>query len=49
MIEIYWPTKLRYGQPYAHPIDLTLKEEALLEDVAKLAAREGIPWSASRR
>jgi len=45
MIEVYWPTQLRYGQPYAHAIDLTLEEEALLEDVAKLAAREGIPWS----
>jgi len=48
MIEVYWPTQLRYGQPYAHPIDLTLEEEALLQDVAKLAAREGLPWSASR-
>ncbi len=45
MIEVYWPTQLRYGQPYAHAIDLTLEEEALLQDVAKLAAREGIPWS----
>ena len=47
MVEIYWPTRLAYGQPYAHPIDLTLDEEALLQDVANLAAREDIPWSAS--
>lgn len=44
MIEIYWPTGLAYGQPYGHAIDLTLTEEELLEDVAKLAEREGIPW-----
>ncbi len=44
MIEIYWPTKLAYGQPYGHPIDLTLTEEALLQDVAELASKVGIPW-----
>ena len=48
MIEIYWPTGLDYGQPYGHPIDLTLSEEALLRDVEALAAREGIAWSADR-
>jgi len=46
MIEIYWPTGLDYGQPYGHPIDLSLAEEALLRDVESLASREGIPWSA---
>jgi catechol-2,3-dioxygenase len=45
MIEIYWPTRLAFGQPYGHPIDLTLSEEALLRDVEALAAREGIAWS----
>lgn len=45
-IEIYWPTGLAYasGQPYAHPIDLTLSEEALLQDVADLASRVGAQW-----
>jgi catechol-2,3-dioxygenase len=46
MIEVYWPTRLDFGQPYGHPIDLKLSEEALLRDVEKLAAREGIQWSA---
>ncbi len=46
MIEIYWPTQLAYGQPYGHPIDLTLTEEGLLHDVAKLASKMGIPWPA---
>ena len=44
MIEIYWPTQLAYGQPYGHTIDLTWTEEALLEDVAGLAAKVGISW-----
>jgi len=43
MIEIYWPTGLRYGQPYAHPIDLSQPEHVLLQDVADLAARVGLP------
>lgn len=46
MIEIYWPTQLAYGQPYGHPIDLTLTKEALLTDVADLASKVGIPWQA---
>ncbi len=46
MIEIYWPTQLAYGQPYGHPIDLTSTEEALLADVAELAAKVDIPWQA---
>ena len=47
MIGIYWPTRLSYGQPYGHPIDLTLTEQALLQDVADLAARKGIAWPVS--
>ena len=45
MIEVYWPTRLAFGQPYGHPIDLTLPDEALLRDVAELASRQGIRWS----
>ena len=45
MIEVYWPTGLDFGQPYGHPIDLARGEEDLLQDVADLAAREGIAWS----
>jgi catechol-2,3-dioxygenase len=48
MIEIYWATDLHYGQPYGHPIDLTLPEDALLRDVEELAARQGIEWRADR-
>jgi catechol 2,3-dioxygenase len=47
MIEVYWPTRLDYGQPYGHPIDLTQPEEALLRDVEALASRLGISWSPS--
>ena len=45
MIEIYWATGLAYGQPYGHPIDLALPEDALLRDVAVLASRVGVSWS----
>jgi hypothetical protein len=45
MIEVYWPTRLDYGQPYGHPIDLSQPEEALLRDVEQLASRQGITWS----
>ena len=48
LIEIYWATGLPYGQPYGHPIDLTLSEEELLRDVEQLAARQGIEWCADR-
>lgn len=48
MIEIYWATGLAYGQPYGHPIDLSLPQEALLRDVAELASRQGISWQPSR-
>jgi catechol-2,3-dioxygenase len=44
MIEIYWATGLAYGQPYGHPVDLALPEDALLRDVEQLAARHGIEW-----
>jgi catechol-2,3-dioxygenase len=44
MIEIYWATGLAYGQPYGHPIDLSLPEDELLRDVEQLAARHGIEW-----
>jgi catechol-2,3-dioxygenase len=46
MIEIYWATGLDYGQPYGHPIDLTLSDAELLRDVEQLAARQGIAWRA---
>ena len=45
LIEIYWPTGLDFGQPYGHPIDLTVPEEDLLRDVGSLAQRQGISWS----
>ena len=44
MIEIYWATDLPYGQPYGHPVDLTLPEAELLRDVEQLAARHGLEW-----
>ena len=44
-IEIYWRTGLSYGQPYGHNIDLSLPEEALLQDVSELAARVDAPNS----
>ena len=47
MIEVYWATGLDYGQPYGHPIDLTLPEDALLRDVEEFAARHGLSWSGS--
>jgi hypothetical protein len=47
MIEIYWATGLAYGQPYGHPIDLALSEDALLRDLEQLAARHGIAWAPS--
>ncbi len=43
-IEIYWATGLAYGQPYGHRVDLTLSEEALLQDVTELAAKVGVPY-----
>lgn len=45
MIEIYWRTGLDFGQPYGHPIDLTLPEDSLLRDVEELARRQGLSWS----
>lgn len=49
LIEVYWPTGVRYGQPYGHPIDLTLPEADLLQDVADLAERVGVPGPAAAR
>lgn len=43
-IEIYWATGLAYGQPYGHHVDLTLSDEALLQDVSELAATVGVPY-----
>jgi catechol-2,3-dioxygenase len=48
MLEIYWPTRLDFGQPYGHPIDLTQPEDALLRDVEHLARRQGLTWSPPR-
>jgi catechol-2,3-dioxygenase len=48
MIEIYWATALPYGQPYGHPIDLTLSDDELLRDVEQLAARHGLEWHSGR-
>ena len=40
MIEIYWPTGAldAYRQPYAEPLDLTLEDEALLQQVGPASA-----------
>jgi len=29
MIEVYWPTGVKYRQPFIEPLDLTQSEEAL--------------------
>lgn len=39
LIEIYWPTDLASRQPDSYPIDLSLPEAVLREDMAKLAAQ----------
>jgi catechol-2,3-dioxygenase len=39
LIEVYWATGVRWRQPHAEPIDLTLSEEALRRVVAELANR----------
>ncbi len=40
LIEIYWPTGAldAYRQPYAEPLDLTLSDEALLQQVGLTSA-----------
>lgn len=43
LIEVYWPTGIAYPQPYGHPIDLTLPEEVLSQDVEDLAQRAHAP------
>ena len=47
LIEVYWPTGVRWRQPYGEPIDLTRSEEVLRRDLAELAARAGAPSAAS--
>jgi len=49
MVEIYWATGLRYGQPYGHAIDLGLAGDELLRGVAELAERIGKTWSPPSR
>jgi catechol-2,3-dioxygenase len=39
LIEIYWPTDLASKQPDSYPIDLSLPETALRENMAELAAQ----------
>jgi catechol-2,3-dioxygenase len=39
LLEVYWPTGVRWRQPHVEPIDLTLSEEALRRVVAELANR----------
>ena len=36
LIEVYWPTGLKYPQPSAQPIDLTKPEEELLRELKAL-------------
>ena len=42
LIEIYWPTDLTSRQPDSYPIDLTLPETALREEMARLATQAAI-------
>jgi catechol 2,3-dioxygenase-like lactoylglutathione lyase family enzyme len=37
LVEVYWATGLACGQPYGDPLDLTLPEEALLQDIERVA------------
>ena len=39
LLEVYWPTGVRWRQPHAEPIDLTLSEEALRRVVAELTSQ----------
>jgi catechol-2,3-dioxygenase len=43
LIEVYWPTGIACRPRHGEPIDLTLSEEALRQDVGELAARAGAP------
>ena len=43
LLEVYWPTGVACHPVHGDPIDLTRSEEALLRDVAELAARTGAP------
>ncbi|MCI0573768.1 MAG: VOC family protein [Myxococcaceae bacterium] len=46
-IEVYWNTGVPSRASHGEPIGLTRSEEALLQDVAELAARVGAPSAAS--
>jgi len=46
IIEIYWPTGLVYGQPYAHGIDLSSSEEDLLGDIKAMGVKVDVEWPA---
>jgi catechol-2,3-dioxygenase len=39
-IEVYWSTGKDYPQPHGDPIDLELDDEALLEILASMPAKE---------
>lgn len=43
LIEIYWPTDLASKQPDSYPIDLTLPETILRENMAELATQTDTP------
>lgn len=43
LIKLFWPTGVAYPQPHGHPIDLTLSEAALHQDVAELVAQLKAP------
>jgi len=42
LVEIYWPTGVARDQPYGDPIDLTLPEEALRQEVERVARRTNV-------
>ena len=42
LVEIYWPTDLTSRQPDSYPIDLSLPETVLREEMAKLATQAAI-------
>jgi catechol-2,3-dioxygenase len=44
MIEVYWPTNVHNHQPYGDPIDLDAPEDALLQDVERVAQKAGLTW-----
>jgi hypothetical protein len=44
LVEVYWATGMPLEQPYGDPLDLTLPEEALRQDVERVA-RQAIAQS----